>query len=501
MKNKKSREEYPGKPADQILQTVQGEFYESIAEVLRAARSNAYRAVNFVMVEAYWNIGRMIVEEEQQGKERAGYGEALLRGLSKRLNEDFGRGFGVSNLFAFRQFYLAFPIFRAVRGISPGEISHRETPPAIGDALRHESSPNPDIALDKADPILHALRAELTWTHYRLLIRVEKPEAREWYMNEAADQNWSTRAMERQINSLYYERLLMSRDKTPVKDEMREKTEPLARLPEDFIKDPYVLEFLGMPDAHQFREADLEQAIIGKLQAFMLELGKGFAFVARQHRISTETKDFFIDLVFYNFILKCFLLIDLKTSELTHEDIGKMDMYPVRYCYEYFSLRLRSPIYKGRQLLCWVLQRSEKKIRPAQRRSSAIYRKSPASRTCLLRSVSLSERRDQAREVSQDRLGQALHQGATRRLSHGVYVRVFEDTVKGKDDNPTVGLILCTDKDHTVVKYSVLNESRQIFASKYRLYLPTEEELRIEIERERALAVREQRAIYEVIGA
>lgn len=237
-------------------------------------------------------------------------------------------------------------------------------------------------------------------------MRVEKPDSRQWYMTEAASQNWSVRALGRQINSLYYERLLMSRDKAPVIEEMHEKTEPLAPLPEDFIKDPYVLEFLGMPDAHQFREAELEQAIIGKLQAFMLELGKGFAFVARQHRISTEMKDFFIDLVFYNYILKCFLLIDLKNSELTHEDIGKMDMY----------------------------------------------------------------------------------------------VRLFEDKFKGKGDNPTVGLILCTDKDHTVVKYSVLNESRQLFASKYRLYLPTEEELRIEIERERALAVREQRVMYDVSG-
>ena len=384
MKNKKSREESPGKPADQILHAVRGEFYESIAEILRAARSNAYRAVNFVMVEAYWNVGRMIVEEEQQGEERAGYGEALIRGLSGRLTHDFGRGFGVSNLFAFRQFYLAFPIFRTVCGILAGDRSAPENQPSIR----------------------HALRDELTWSHYRLLLRVEKPDARQWYMSEAASQNWSVRALQRQINSLYYERLLMSRDLTPVTEEMREKTEPLAPLPEDFIKDPYVLEFLGMPDAHQFREADLEQAIIGKLQAFMLELGKGFAFVARQQRISTETKDFFIDLVFYNFILKCFLLIDLKTSELTHEDIGKMDMY----------------------------------------------------------------------------------------------VRVFEDTVKGKDDNPTVGVILCTDKDHTVVKYSVLKRSRQLFASKYRLYLPTEGELRIEIERERALAVREQRAMYEVTG-
>ena len=268
---------------DQIVRAGRGEFYDSVAEVLRAARSNAYRAVNFVMVEAYWNIGRMIVEEEQQGNERAEYGSALIKNLSLRLTEEFGKGFTKRNLWQMRQFYLVFP--------PEGPQSQK----------------------------VHALRAQLTWTHYRLLIRVEKPEAREWYMKEAADQNWSTRALERQINSLYYERLLMSRDKTPVIDEMLEKTGPLAPLAEDFIKDPYVLEFLGMPDAHQFREATLEQAIIGKLQAFMLELGKGFAFVARQQRISTETKDFFVDLDFYNFILKCFLLIDLKTSELTNQ--------------------------------------------------------------------------------------------------------------------------------------------------------------------------------------
>ncbi len=366
MTKKKSSEE----SNDQIFRAVRGEFYESIAGVLRTARSNAYRAVNFMMVEAYWNIGRMIVEEEQQGEERAEYGAALIKNLSLRLTEEFGKGFTERNLWHIRQFYLVFP--------PEGPESQK----------------------------LHTLCAQLTWSHYRLLMRVEKPEARQWYLTEAAGQNWSVRALGRQINSLYYQRLLMSRDKAPVIEEMHEKTEPLSTLPQDFIKDPYVLEFLGMPDAHQFHEAELEQAIIGKLQAFMLELGKGFAFVARQHRISTETKDFFIDLVFYNYILKCFLLIDLKTSELTHEDIGKMDMY----------------------------------------------------------------------------------------------VRLFEDTVKGSDDNPTVGLILCTDKDHTVVKYSVLNESRQLFASQYRLYLPSEEELRIEIERERALAVREQRAMYEVMG-
>lgn len=340
------------------------DFYQSVAEILRAARANAYRAVNFAMVEAYWNVGRMIVEEEQRGKERAEYGAALIKNLSSRLSEEFGKGFTESNLWNFRQFYLAFP----------------------GQGSR--------------SPKLYALRRELTWTHYRLLMRVEKPTARDWYLKEAADQNWSTRALERQINALYFERLLVSRDKAPVIEEMREKTAPPA--PQDFIKDPYVLEFLGIPGSHEFRESELEQAIIGKLQAFMLELGKGFAFVARQRRISTETKDFFVDLVFYNYILKCFVLIDLKTGELTHQDIGQMDMY----------------------------------------------------------------------------------------------VRLFEDTVKGADDNPTVGIILCTEKDHTVVKYSVLNENRQLFASKYMLYLPTEDALREELERERALVVREQEARY-----
>jgi len=303
----------------------------------------------------------MIVEEEQQGKERAEYGAFLIQNLAIRLSNEFGRGFSEPSLWNMRQYYQCFPI-------------------------------------------LSALRRELTWTHYKLLIRVENEAARAWYLKEAAEQSWSTRTLERQINSLYYERLLISRDKAAVTEEMQQKTGALAPMPQDFIKDPYVLECLGIPGSHEFRESELEQAIIGKLQAFMLELGKGFAFVARQQRISTETKDFFVDLVFYNYILKCFVLIDLKTGELTHQDIGQMDMY----------------------------------------------------------------------------------------------VRLFEDTVTGADDNPTVGIILCTEKDHTVVKYSVLNESRQLFASKYMLYLPTEEALRQELERERALVVREQQVQYGV---
>lgn len=368
------------KHAAPIRHAPSGEFYQSIVDILRNARSNAYRAVNFVMVEAYWNIGRMIVEEEQQGKERAGYGAALLKNLATRLTVEFGEPFSERNLRHFRQFYLCFP---------------------IRNALRSESLSSFTTA---SSEIRGALRPELAWTHYRLLMRVENTKAREYYLNEAADQNWSTRALERQINSLYYERMLMSRDKAPVMEEMQEKIAPLAHAPEDFIKDPYILEFLGLKDNPNFRESDLEHAIIGKLQAFMLELGKGFAFVARQQRISTETTDFFVDLVFYNYILKCFVLIDLKTGELTHQDIGQMDMY----------------------------------------------------------------------------------------------VRLYEDKYKSPDDNPTIGIILCTEKDHTVVKYSVLNESRQLFASKYRLYLPTEEELSAEIEREREMVVREAEVLYGV---
>jgi predicted nuclease of restriction endonuclease-like (RecB) superfamily len=338
---------------------VRDEFYEAVADVLRSAQARVYRAVDFTMVEAYWNVGRIIIEEEQQGKARAEYGKRLLIGLAERLTQEFGEGYDASNLRYMRQFYLTYPIC---------------------DAVRHK----------------------LSWTHYRLLLRVEKPDAREWYMNEAAGQNWSTRVLNRQINSLYYERLQMSRDKKPVIEEMQKKTKHIVSTPRDFIKNPYVLEFLGLKDNSNFRESDLEQAIIGKLQAFMLELGRGFAFVARQQRISTETKDFFIDLVFYNYLLKCFVLIDLKTGELSHQDIGQMDMY----------------------------------------------------------------------------------------------VRLYEDKYKSPDDNPTIGIILCTDRDETVVKYSMLKENKQLFASKYKLYLPSEKELIEEIEREKEMIVREQGVPY-----
>jgi len=334
-------------------------FFEEVRELLAQARQKAYAAVNFAMVEAYWQIGRRIVEEEQQGKGRADYGDFLVKELSKQLTSEFGKGFAVTTLKNFRQFYLIFPDFQ--KG--------------------------------------SAARSLLSWTHYRLIMRVDNPDAREYYIKEVAEQNWSTRQLERNINTLYYERLLKSPDKKGLTHEGGLEKQNFA----EFIKDPYVLEFLQIPESPVSSEQEMETAIINNLQQFLLEMGKGFSFVGRQFRISTETSHFYVDLVFYNYLLKCFVLIDLKNEKLTHQDIGQMDMY----------------------------------------------------------------------------------------------VRMFDDLKRGEDDNPTVSIIFCTSKDETVVKYSVLKDSEQLFASKYRLILPTEEELTREIERERRM-IMEQRARYEV---
>jgi predicted nuclease of restriction endonuclease-like (RecB) superfamily len=311
------------------------------------------------MVGAYWHIGRLIVEEEQAGRSRAGYGAFLIGGLAKRLTDEFGRGFSAANLKNFRQFYLVFH-----KGFHEGEICGEE--------------------------ICYTVCSELSWSHYRHLMRVEDPGARRYYIRETISQNWSVRTLERQIDSLSYERLLASRAQ---EDAGPEQSRSSPRQPEEFIRDPYVLEFLNIPASTGFFERDLEQALIDKLRQFLLELGKGFSFVGRQYRIGTETSEFFIDLVFYHYILKCFVLIDLKTGRLTHQDIGQMDMY----------------------------------------------------------------------------------------------VRMFEDRMKNEGDSPAIGIILCTEKDETVVRYSVLHESRQLFASRYKLYLPSEQELADEVDREKEI--------------
>ena len=320
----------------------------SLHGLIQEARQQVLRSVDAVQVRTCWEIGRHIVEFEQGGTGRAEYGKRLLEVLARDLTAEFGKGFDASNLRYMRLFYQAFP---------------------IRDALRHE----------------------LSWTHYRLLLRVESEPARQWYMNEAASQGWSTRSLDRQIGTLYYERLLASTDRVAVEQEAQANLTTLQRNPREFVRDPVMLEFLGLPGTGELLEANLEKALLDNLQGFLLELGKGFAFVARQYRISTESKDFFIDMVFYNYLLKCFVLFDLKTDELTHQDIGQMDMY----------------------------------------------------------------------------------------------VRMVDDLKRTPDDNPTVGIILCTRKDASVVRYSVLQGNEQLFASKYKLVLPSEEELRAELERER----------------
>ena len=293
-------------------------LYREIRTVLDSARAGAYRAVNAVMVEAYWNVGRLIVEHEQGGRTRAAYGQAVLAGLSGRLTTDFGRGFDVRNLRYMRQFYLAFPVHRTLRD-KAAAVKNRN-------ALRSSSGvPAKRNALRSESASAAGLRPELSWTHYRLLLSVDDRTARHWYMQEAISQHWSTRQLERQISVLYYERLLASRKQAPVRKEAASKLAKVA--PEQFIRDPYVLEFLDLKDHPALRESAVEQAIIDNLQAFLLELGKGFSFVARQKRMRFEDEDFYVDLVFYNYLLKCFVVIDLKVGTLTHQDIGQMDSY------------------------------------------------------------------------------------------------------------------------------------------------------------------------------
>lgn len=321
----------------------------ALRALLVKSRRTLQHSVNSAMVLTYWQVGQLIVEDEQQGEKRAAYGKQVLKVLADSLTNEFGKGFDLTNLRKMRQFYLAFPIRDAVR-------------------------------------------LELSWTHYRTLIRVENETARNWYLQESIEQGWSARALDRQIGVLYYERLLSSQDGMEVKEEALVKTTALATAQTDYLRDPYILEFLNLPKLNVL-ENDIENSIIDNLQQFILELGKGFAFVERQQRISTEDQDFYIDLVFYNFKLKCFLLIDLKIGKLNHQDVGQMD----------------------------------------------------------------------------------------------TYVRMYDQLKKQQDDNPTIGLILCSEKSEAVAKYSVLADGKQLFASKYLPYLPSEEELRQELQRERLL--------------
>ena len=310
-------------------------LFKQVTEIVTHARQKAYQSSNAILLEMYWQIGYLIVEDEQHGDTKAIYGKGVLRNLAEQLTLEFGKGFDESNLRNIRQFYIAFP---------------------IRDALRHE----------------------LSWTHYRIISRLETESLRNQYVMHTIESGWSTRTLQRNITSQYIGRVL---------DTSKQETPRAQQL----IKDPYIFEFLGLPMETKISENKIETALINHLQQFLMELGKGFAFVARQQHIVTDTSDFFIDLVFYNYYLKCFVLIDLKTDELTHGAIGQMDMY----------------------------------------------------------------------------------------------VRMYNDLKKGEDDNPTIGIILCTEKDETIVKYSILAENEKLFASKYRLYLPKEDELKELIEQDR----------------
>lgn len=325
------------------------ELLDSVRELLINSRKQLVRVVNTAMVQTYWQIGKLIVEDEQNGKIRAEYGKQVLANLAKELQREFGKGFDVRNLRNMRVFYLAYPIWNTVC-------------------------------------------TELSWSHYRVLLRIGDIQARAWYLDECAEQHWSVRALERQISVLYYERLLSSQNQLPVKTEAQTKITKLQVPVKDYLRDPYILDFLNLPH-HSVLESDIEQGLIDNLQKFLLELGKGFAFVSRQQRIVTEDQDFYIDLVFYNFKLKCFVLVDLKLGKLSHQDVGQMD----------------------------------------------------------------------------------------------TYTRIYDQHKKSQDDNPTLGLILCSEKSAAVAKYSVLTDSQQLFAAKYLAYLPSEEELAKELHRERTL--------------
>lgn len=303
------------------------------------------------MVEVYWEIGRKIVEGEQRVKERAEYSKEIIKNLSKKLTEEFGKGFSRRTLWEMRKLYVYFLDYEKVR----------------------------------------TLFAQLTWSHFQKVLRVSDEKARIFYLTEAAENMWSVRTLDRNISTLYYNRIIASIDKKNVENEMKEKTKKLQV--EEFIKNPVVLEFLDLPTNMSYTENELEKALTDDIQKFMMELGKGFAFVERQQHIRTENSDFYIDLVFYNYILKCFVIIELKTEKLKHQDIGQLDMY----------------------------------------------------------------------------------------------VRMYDNLKKQENDNPTIGLLLCTDTDRTIIKYSVLNDNKNLFASKYVNYLPSEEELINEIERQKTL--------------
>jgi predicted nuclease of restriction endonuclease-like (RecB) superfamily len=371
-------------------------LFDRVAAILEEARTRVVRTVNTHMVVAYWMIGREIVQEEQGGEKRAGYGDALLEDLSGRLTERYGKGYSVSSLKDFRQLHLVYAdrgaeIRHAVRGEL--EMGHEAPAPSpVANAIRHE--PRGELTRQRGFSL------NLSWTHYRLLMRVENVHARSFYEIEAIRGRWSSRDLERQINSLLFERMLKSRNRKGVLALARKGSQP--QKPVDLLKDPFVLEFLDLPEGHELVESRFEQALVDHLRQFLLELGCGFAFVARQQRLTLDGDHFYVDLTFYHTRLKCYVLIDLKVGKLTQQDLGQMQLYV-----NYYDRELCAP-----------------------------------------------------------------------------------------DDNPTVGLILCTDRNEAMVRYTLPKGQKQIFAARYRTALPSEEELVKLLRRDWDMAVREHGNAY-----
>ena len=355
-----------------------------LRSIVSKARSKAFAAVNYSLVERNWRIGQRIVEEEQNGASRAEYGKHVIEVASAALTKEFGKGFSETNIMNFKKFYLKFKELTIPQTLSEEFKKQKHQ------TLSDESSLLPQKW--QTQPAQFELRL-LPWSHYERLIRVEDKKAREWYAKEAFEQGWSYRTLNRNINTLYYERLLMSTKKQPVVDEMQDKTKAYQQDKLEYIKSPVVLEFLGLPEDTSLAESKLETAIINNLEKFLMEMGKGYALVARQQHIRTEENDYYIDLVFYNYLIKSFILVDLKVNRITYQDVGQMDMY----------------------------------------------------------------------------------------------LQMYDKMKKGPDDNPTIGIILCTETDSDVARYSTLAKNDQMFAAKYKLYLPDKEDLRREIERQKEL--------------
>lgn len=355
-----------------------------LRSIVSKARSKAFAAVNYSLVERNWRIGQRIVEQEQNGASRAEYGKHVIEVASAALTEEFGKGFSETNIRTFRKFFLIFRNLEIQQTVSAeSNLPKQQT---LSDNLSSH------FQKGQTPPAQFKLRL-LPWSHYERLIRVEDKKAREWYAKEAFEQGWSYRTLSRNINTLYYERLLMSKDKAPVEKEMKEKTNEFQQDKLEYIKSPVVMEFLGLPSDSSLKESKLESAIIDNLEKFLMEMGKGYALVARQQHIRTEENDYYIDLVFYNYLIKSFILVDLKVNRITYQDVGQMDMY----------------------------------------------------------------------------------------------LQMYDKMKKGPDDNPTIGIILCAETDSDVARYSTLAKNDQMFAAKYKLYLPNEEDLRREIERQKEL--------------